>query len=423
MTEPDRRADDQSGWAVTPESLAAFEPTWAIFWADRVASSQLAIWLPYLRRSRNRFVIVSVTGEVSAAVREQLSGVDNILLGGALNDLRKPLRAGPGFRGVIYVTTRPANFAMVMAFPRRTHVWIGHGESEKVSSGPRAASLYDAIFVARPIAIRRFPKSVRSWVAAGACVIGAPIPEGIVKAPWDRPRPVRTILYAPTWEGPRPGNDFSSLPEVGPALVRAMPRLRESGIDVLVRPHPGTGARLPAHKELLSELRAAGAQIGGAKADAFAAADVMISDISGVTTEFLFTEKPVVVPFTRTLSKRRRTPEAITRDYPWAYQWPVEAEDLVSLIDGLATADPLAGRRSTEAARMYRGHRSLDEAARTFDTALATVARGRGRVPLSWRFEARMRAGPLVDLASRLLRAIRPRRGGRRRRKPSGRER
>ncbi len=416
---PAQPTAEQRSSAATPESIAAFEPHWAVFWADRVAVSQLSIWLPYLRRSRHRFVVLSGTGEIGPGVHQLLADVDNVILGGALDELRVPLRAIPGFRGVLYVTTGPGNFTMVMAFPRRAHVWVGHGESEKGSSGPRAASLYDAVFVARPSAVRRFPKGVRSWVRAGACVIGAPIPEGLVKSPWDRPRPVRTILYAPTWESRRAGNDFSSLPEVVPALVRAMPILRERGSAGSIRAHPGTGSRLPAYKALLPELRAAGARAAGAKADDFAAADVIISDVSGVTSEFLFTEKPVVMPFTATLAARRRTPESIARDYPWAYQWRVDAEDIVALVDRLAVEDPLARRRSTEAARMYRGHRSLDEAARTFDTALEIAARRRGGVPLRWRFEARMRAGPLVTIASRVVRAIRPRQTRRRRRSAS----
>jgi CDP-Glycerol:Poly(glycerophosphate) glycerophosphotransferase len=413
VTELAERIAQQSVSATTPAEIAAFGPDWALFWGDRVSLSQLSIWLPYLRRSCNRFLVMSGPGEVNPGVPAALAGVENVRLGGPLEEMKKPLRAVPGFRGAIYVSTRPANLSMVMAFPRRAHVWIGHGESEKGSSGPRAASLYDAVFVARSSAVGRFPNAVRPWVTAGACVIGAPITEGVVKAPWDRPRRVRTILYAPTWEGRRPGADFSSLPEVVPALARAMPLLRERGVDVQVRPHPGTGSRLPAYKAMLSELRSAGARGGSAKADDFAAADVMISDVSGVTPEFLFTEKPVIMPFTATLAARGRTSAAISRDYAWAYQWQVDAEDISALIDGLATEDPLARKRSVEAARMYRGHATLDEAARTFDTALATVGRGRGRVPLRWAFEARMRAGPLVDLAYQVVHAIRPRKGKR----------
>ena len=38
---------------------------------------------------------------------------------------------------------------MVTALPRLAHIWIGHGESEKGVNGPRTASLYDSVFVAR----------------------------------------------------------------------------------------------------------------------------------------------------------------------------------------------------------------------------------------------------------------------------------
>src|SRR3989304_326248 len=138
----------------------------------------------------------------------------------------KPRRSLSGF---LYVGTKQDNFGLVNKFGRYLHVRIGHGESDKVYNAPRTASLYDSVFMANYHSLRRYPRAIRSWVARGAGAIGIPIPEGAEKDPWDRPRPVRTLLYVPPWEGHTEFAAYTSLPEAGPALIAALPRLTARG--------------------------------------------------------------------------------------------------------------------------------------------------------------------------------------------------
>ena len=64
--------------------------------------------------------------------------------------------------------------------------------------------------------------------------------------------------------------------------------------------------------------------------------------------------------------------------------------------------------RATAARRMFKGHESLDEASRTFDTALSVVRLRAAPVPLRWIFEAKLRAGPLIAIRNRLRRSQPP---------------
>ena len=281
------------------------------------------------------------------------------------------LKKSRRLKGVIYLTTRQMNLRVVTALPTKAHVWIGHGESEKSVNGPRTASLYDALFVARPSAVDRFPPAIRGWVRGGACVIGAPIVEGAVKRPWSAPRPVRTILYAPTWEGRRNGANYSSLAEVAPMLKSALPELRQRGVTVIFRPHPGTGRRDAEYQVLVSDVYAAGARKPGPKAEDFADADVLVSDVSGITAEFLFTEKPVIMPVTQEAARRGKDASTLAEEYPWAYLWDV--------------------RRASLARGMYRGHKDIDDAARTFDIALSVAHRRSSRLGIRLAFEAKVR--------------------------------
>jgi hypothetical protein len=58
---------------------------------------------------------------------------------------------------------------------------------------------------------------------------------------------------------------------------------------------------------------------------------------------------------------------------------------------------------------MYRGHRSIDEAVRTFDTALDSVGWRASRIPVRVVFELKQRAPALVGLAGRVARSVRRR--------------
>jgi hypothetical protein len=398
-------------WHMSEDDVVAYDPEWLVFWSDSIIASQLAVWLPYLRRSRHRYIVASGLDHAKPGVGALLEGIDNVRLMAPVEALRFGLKRSPSFEGVLYPTSRPLNFATVTMFPKRPHVWIGHGESEKMASGPRTASMYDAVFMARPSGVERFSPAIRSWVRAGACAIGAPIVEGVARDPWPAPRAVKTILYAPTWEGHQPKADYSSLSEVGPLLVDLLPALTARGIRLIFRPHPGTSKRDPGYRPLIDALFAAGATRPGTKADDYAAADLMISDVSGATAEFLFTEKPVIVPLTRMSEARGKDPETIAREYPWAYRWPVATTPLLDVLDGLAREDPMARLRARAAADLYRGHRDLDHAARTFDTALSAVTWRTNRVGVRRAFELKLRAPRIARLLDRT-------RGKRRRRRP-----
>jgi hypothetical protein len=141
----------------------------------------------------------------------------------------------------------------------------------------------------------------------------------------------------------------------------------------------------------------------------------MMSDVSGVTAEFLFTEKPVLMPVTTNVADRGKDARTLAHEYPWAYQWNVADQDLLALLDGLASRDPLRDRRASLARAMYRGHRSIDEAARTFDTALSCAAWAGSRIPIRVVFELKQRAPSFVGVVGPFARRLRRRPTGRQR--------
>ena len=107
------------------------------------------------------------------------------------------LEQGADLRGFLYVGSYHQNAHLIDAFPSATHVWIGHGESAKKANRHRTATVYDSVFVADYEAVRRYRRSIRGWIAAGACAIGVPVVEGLRADPWTAPRPRWTTRATP----------------------------------------------------------------------------------------------------------------------------------------------------------------------------------------------------------------------------------
>jgi CDP-glycerol glycerophosphotransferase (TagB/SpsB family) len=136
------------------------------------------------------------------------------------------------------------------------------------------------------------------------------------------------------------------------------------------------------------------------KTEAFERADVLISDISGVTAEFLLTEKPSVLPVMPKLAERNRGAAWLDVEYPWVYRWDADGEDLLALLATIETRDPLRGRRSASARRKFRHHRSIDDAVRTFDIALSTLRWRKWPIPLRVPLESKLLLSRLRRRAS-----------------------
>src|SRR5690606_7646724 len=116
----------------------------------------------------------------------------------------------------------------------------------------------------------------------------------------------KVVLYAPTWRGYSEDVNYCSLP-VAKKLVKA---LLERGVTVILREHPFTSTDAASSRQLheLQRMLAADAQRTGRQhvygpaattemsiVDCFNRADVLISDVSSVVSDFLFSEKPFAI--------------------------------------------------------------------------------------------------------------------------------
>ncbi|MDR2453677.1 MAG: CDP-glycerol glycerophosphotransferase family protein [Bifidobacteriaceae bacterium] len=212
----------------------------------------------------------------------------------------------------------------MLRYPHLTHIQLNHGDSDKVASYSPVFRAYDKDFVAGQAAIDRFKAAGLATAPGFFVIVGRPQVAGVQAARG----PVGglanpTVLYAPTWWGNTQDSNYTSLPK-GPEITRA---LLERGCTVVFRPHPywdkhhRTAAAREAVVDLLARDAAASGRrhVYGAAAeselsvfDCFNLSDFMVSDVSSVVNDYLFSLKPLV------MMAVTATPAQFATDYPVA---------------------------------------------------------------------------------------------------------
>ncbi|HZC27152.1 MAG TPA: hypothetical protein VE287_09005, partial [Actinopolymorphaceae bacterium] len=260
----------------------------------------------------------------------------------------------PNARIALFVAN-VGNNIHVLREPRIKHVFIGHGDSDKVASFNPFSKVYDQIWVAGPAGRDRYARAQVGVRNDAIVEVGRPQLDVLERrtGPVPQPTPDRplTVLYLPTWEGWTDDHFQTSLTVMGPALVRRLLGLPVP-IRIIYKPHPLTGTRdrmaARADEEIRSLITAANDRLGqvpsedlakmetiaarladpdlsfddGERLDAqwhrvyhsafagrhtvvtgrlpalfdcYNAADLMIADVSSVISDFLATGKPCVV--------------------------------------------------------------------------------------------------------------------------------
>lgn len=279
---------------------------------------------------------------------------------------------------ILYVNQNTRNFQM-MRYGRRWHVFINHGESDKMYMTTNQFKAYDYSLIAGDAARERLGKVLWDYdFDKRAIPIGRPQADhygGVLPyAPDER----EVVLYAPTWEGDRPSAAYGSIASHGVALVEAL--IATGRHRVIYRPHPRSGvinhAYGEANKRIMHLLEAANNSDAGAHhvVDRGAelgwqleAADMAIVDISAMVYDRLAAGKPLLI--TRPVDAAAEIDEG---GYLSACEWLAAGDSaaIVSRIDELEH-DPKAQGRLDVWSRHYFGDTSPGAATAKFQAAIA----------------------------------------------------
>jgi hypothetical protein len=353
------------------KAVAGYGPRFVIYTGRRNdASYQLAMWVPTLERLGVRYLVVLRHSEALRSTRAVTRAPIIVLPTGS--DLDAIMV--PGLQVAFYVNGIAENSTFVN-YRSLTHVYLGHGDSDKELSVHPMHGMFDKVFVAGQAAIDRYQQAGVVIAREKFVIVGRP-----QLAQLDRARrPIASIkaprvLYAPTWRGYNAQTTLSSLP-VGPQIVSA---LIARGAVIRFRAHPFSwlGARERADVAAVDELLRRDREAAGrphrlaaegretTSAEDFDSSDALITDIGSVLVDYFATGKPyaVVLPPGRhpdtAHGKWPSTEAAYLIDYDL-----VAANGSAACTDVLADLlgdDPLQDRRPT-VAQHYLGEDPGDD--------------------------------------------------------------
>ena len=242
---------------------------------------------------------------------------------------------------VLYVNQNAKNFQM-FRYGRMWHVFINHGESDKMYMTTNQFKAYDYSLIAGPAARERLARKLWDFdLDRKTLQIGRPQADHFAGELPYTPDERTVVLYAPTWEGDREAAAYGSIASHGVTLVTSL--LASKAHRVIYRPHPRSGVTdreyRDANTAIITAIAAANAadptaqhvfDDGPSMGWQLAAADVAISDISAMIYDRLAVGKPLLVT-------RPANPGAEVDEFGYlgAAEWLTadESADIIAIVD------------------------------------------------------------------------------------------
>ncbi|MEO0313392.1 MAG: hypothetical protein RL140_622 [Actinomycetota bacterium] len=287
---------------------------------------QLKLWLPVFEQVGEPFDVILRNPDLVEPVRKLTKAKVHLL------EKFESIPNNTNLKLIFYVNNSPYN-SDAAKFPGITHVQLLHGDSEKTASFNPVTGMFTKIWVSGQAAVDRYERNGVLIHPSKFVLVGRPQLEGIKQSPAKAPKR-KTVLIAPTWGGSADGEVYTSL-ALAPANARDLIRL---GHRVVFRPHPFSH-RDPADRAIIEQvwalLKADGKDhLYGPAAESqltvtecINLCDVMISDLSGIVSDWLYSLKPYL------LVSMDESAAKFTKRYPIA-----EGATVLTQADGLTEA-------------------------------------------------------------------------------------
>ncbi|MFJ1911668.1 hypothetical protein ACIOGX_07010 [Streptomyces sp. NPDC088147] len=217
--------------------LADYRPTVMLYFSGSKESAyQVNMWLETMGQLDGRPLIVLR----ERVIAQQLgpTAVPVLCVPGGVHLMNLDLST---VRVALYAANVGKNIHMLRV-PTMKHVFIGHGDSDKLASVNPYSKAYDEVWTAGRAGRDRYALADVGVRDEDIVEVGRPQLAPIEPAGGSTRNPVPTVLYAPTWEGwdDSPGN--TSLLLAGENIVKRLLKA-ERPVRVLYKPHPFTGTR------------------------------------------------------------------------------------------------------------------------------------------------------------------------------------
>ena len=254
------------------------------------------LWLEHLRAAGTEVLVVArSTVLFNALARRSDLKAAYARSGRDAEDLIARMRAV----AAVFYTSNTGNSIHFIRAGELSHVFLGHGDSDKSASSHKYFRVYDEIWTAGQAHIDRLT-AAGIGIASDRCrIVGRPSLKHL-SARRESGQSTGTFLYLPTWEGYYESQNYTSL-DIGPGVVAVA--AAATGKTPVVKLHPWTGKQDTALAK--AEERFRSAEGGGASplivarsrpaSELMGQADFLIADVSSVVTDFLINGGPMFV--------------------------------------------------------------------------------------------------------------------------------
>ncbi|SMY13181.1 CDP-glycerol glycerophosphotransferase family protein [Brevibacterium jeotgali] len=354
----------------------------AYFGDNAEKTYQLTQWLPVLEKLNEHHPVLLVFRKLGAL--REVKGTTQLpmVFVRRFEDLAT-LYFENDYKLAIYVNNGVTNFQSLSYAPM-VHVHVNHGESDKISMVSNQAKAYDKTLIAGRAALERHRAALLDFDESKLIAVGRPQLD-VPREPDLPPSGLRTLMYAPTWEGENESNNYTSIDRYGVDIMRALldvPRSR-----VLYKPHPRVEDTTdPDIAEADAQIRALIEEAGephsvkmqGDILAMFTDVDLLVTDISSVGLDFLYLrpESPLL------LTDRRTDAPQLHRDAPISRCTPVIDAGSIAGVDEMVRAQLEADEHRDARSRMrtfYFGEGGIGTSTTAFLTTITELVEERGR--------------------------------------------
>lgn len=334
------------------------------------AEYHVDLWLPYLRNSGATVLLVVRSLPVMDKLAEQ-PGIDVVYVKEG-RDAETLVASCANLKAIFY-TSNTGNVIHFVRFNHLTHVFLGHGDSEKAASCHKFFRVYDEIWTAGQAHVDRFTNSGVRFPGLQTRIVGRPQMRAALQSAG--PATAGTFLFLPTWEGFHHEQNYSSLP-IAPPMIAAVAELTARQPRVKFHPWTGKQSTTSAYNE-----RGFVASYGEAASppqmldraipatEFMTASDFLITDISSVISDYLVIGRPIFMYVPADEAIRTAASHVTYTEYVYVFSTAEELLTLVRqvIIDG---QDDLAPARRKALSYFVDVERTLDD---TFEAEVRRV--------------------------------------------------
>lgn len=337
-----------------------YQPEFVMVWSDTMTYAHLDVWKNLINSSKYKFAITAPS--MKGRNYDKIGLLNTPFY--AWDEGFKPhnfLNVNSNLVSFFYFVNKAKNIKFITKYRDKLHVHFHHGDSDKAGSANRSEQIFDYLVVTDKNSIQRYHEKGILFDYDKFLPLGGIVLPGVKF--FDKPSTnIKRILYAPTFEGWSEDQNFSSVKRSYEALKAYNPEW------LLVRGHHSIGTRNPDFKDILKELSSRNTQKIKDKESQFNWSDAIISDISGVTSEYLFTGKPIIIPidsevswiydyFSKTVMKN------------FCYVWDYKKYSLLEFLKSISD-DPLYEERIKRRNQLYLGINNFSESLTLFENTL-----------------------------------------------------